>query len=178
MTAPNQDVQHLDDSDIIFQEASPAQREQSWRLNSISWRGPMSLEQYIDREVYLGKHELCSDGRCKYWVLSSAKSPMEIFASCETLQKSVLAADENGLQVLKGYAIASVHTNSKYRRQGMAARLMESLKSWFDLEGETDLSVLYSDIGPVSNSYLFQRCSNLGRRNIILSLAGKYTSLN
>jgi GNAT superfamily N-acetyltransferase len=159
-------------SDLIFQDGTPEQREQAWRINSVSWKGPMSIEQYLSREVHLMNQELCANGRCKYWVLVSAKDPLDIIASCETIQKTVLASNDSGFQVLKGYGIASVYTNPKYRRQGMAATLINHLKNWFDTEGETDLSVLYSDIGSVSWS-LFGEWHLTSIRNTTQSSVGQ-----
>jgi GNAT superfamily N-acetyltransferase len=136
-------------SETKFQEASPSQKEASWRLNAVEWKGPLTLDQYLGREVLLGNQNLTSNGRGKYWVLTPAKNPEEVIASCETIQKAVLTSDGSGFKVLNGYSIASVYTNPKYRRQGMAAHLMKQLQGWFDGEGNADLSVLYSDIGLV-----------------------------
>jgi hypothetical protein len=134
--------------DINFGEASLVQREACWRLNAISWRGPLSLEEYIGRETHLGNQELTKANGIRYWAVSLKTDPLEIIASCETIQKSVLAADKkNGFQTLRSYAIASVYTNPNYRRMGMAAFLMKSLQYWLDNQGSADMSVLYSDIG-------------------------------
>jgi hypothetical protein len=109
----------------------------------------LTLEQYFGRERHLGGRELTSNGRIKYWVLVPRSNPEEIIASCETIEKKALT----GTKTLTAHAIASVFTNPKYRRQGMAALMLQGLQSWFDGEGESDLSVLYSDIGAVSSSY-------------------------
>jgi hypothetical protein len=137
--------------DVEFSEASPQQREASWRLNAVSWRGPLTLEEYLGRETHLANQELTKENGICWWVVSFKSKPLEIVASCETIQKSVLAADQSaGFRCLRGYAIASVYTNPTYRKMGMATFLISSLRSWFDNDGSADVSVLYSDIGPVS----------------------------
>jgi hypothetical protein len=65
--------------------------------------------------------------------------------------KTVLIADRHtGYREEKAWAIASVYTPIKFRRQGMAALLLNEVKKWFDGEADCETSFLYSDIGPVS----------------------------
>lgn len=73
----------------------------------------------------------------------------EIIASCEAFEKEILISDKNGSRKERGYAIASVYTNPKYRRQKMGNFLLMNLAEWMDGEGNGTLSVLYSDIGKV-----------------------------
>ena len=81
----------------------------------------------------------------------------EIIASCETTQKQVFSGGAGGYTEHKAQAIASVYTNPKYRKNGMAALLLNELKKWFDGESDSECSALYSDIGKVEGVSLLFR---------------------
>jgi hypothetical protein len=146
-------------AEVTFHEATSEERKQSWAVNGISWAGPLSNEQYVDREFNLSLTELARNGGTKYWVLTR-KADGELVAACESTLKSVLIADrKTGYREVKAYAIASVYTPAKFRKQGMAGYLLGEFKRWVDGEDATEISVLYSDIGTVSlehsNAYGF-----------------------
>ncbi|KAK3355335.1 hypothetical protein B0H65DRAFT_44329 [Neurospora tetraspora] len=140
-------------ADTEFCEATPEQRELAWKLNGAAWARPMSIETYVAREIHLSEQELTKDGSCKYWVLHLKGYPRQIIASCETTRKKVLISENGVSREGYGYGIASVYTNPDYRRQGMAATLLRHVQKAMDRD--SDLSVLYSDIGR-------QYYSNLG----------------
>ncbi|KAK3954853.1 hypothetical protein QBC32DRAFT_71560 [Pseudoneurospora amorphoporcata] len=140
-------------ADTDFCEATPEQRELAWKLNGAVWARPMSIETYVAREIHLSEQELTKNGSCKYWVLHPKGCPRQIIASCETTRKKVLISENGVSREGYGYGIASVYTNPDYRRQGMAATLLRHVQEVMDRD--SDLSVLYSDIGR-------QYYSNLG----------------
>ncbi|CCC07751.1 unnamed protein product [Sordaria macrospora k-hell] len=140
-------------ADTEFCEATPEQRELAWKLNGVAWARPVSIETYVAREIHLSEQELTKDGNCKYWVLYLKGYPRQIIASCETTRKEVLISENGVSRGGYGYGIASVYTNPDYRRQGMAATLLRHVQEAMDRD--SDLSVLYSDIGR-------QYYSNLG----------------
>jgi GNAT superfamily N-acetyltransferase len=148
--------QLLTPSDVVFHEATNIQREQTWRLNGLSWAGQLSINDYVQREVHLANTDFTANGKNKYWVLTrndkaEDADDAEIVASCETTSKRVLCAKgDSDVQEFGAYAIASVYTNPKYRRCGMAALLLNKLKEWMDGKGDAEFSALYSDIGLVS----------------------------
>ncbi|KAK0703561.1 hypothetical protein B0T26DRAFT_657799 [Lasiosphaeria miniovina] len=159
----------LSASDVVLAEGTPEQRQLAWQLNGVSWAPPMPIDTYVAREEQLSQHELCRDGRCKYWVIYLKGYPRQIIASCETTRKTVLIARDGVSRKGHGYAIASVYTNPAYRRLGMAAFLLRRVQEQMDLD--SDFSVLYSDIG---RSYY----SSLGWRvfpsyQVTLSLVGR-----
>lgn len=138
----------------IFVEASPEQRKIAWRLNGEVWAAPMSIDDYISRETYLSEQDLSREGRCTYRVLFRKGDPQHIVASCESTKKRVLIAGRGqGFREGFGYGIASIYTNPKHRRLGMAALMLKRLQDVIDKD--SDCSVLYSDIGR-------QYYSNLG----------------
>jgi GNAT superfamily N-acetyltransferase len=136
-------------SEVKFHEATPTQRVETWRLNSLSWAAPLALDDYLRREQRLGETDFTANGLNRYWVLTKTTDPEEVVASCETTRKTVHCGGAGGYREVRAYAIASVYTNPKYRRNGMAALLLTGLKQWMDVEGGAECSALYSDIGKV-----------------------------
>jgi GNAT superfamily N-acetyltransferase len=136
-------------SEVEFHEATPAQRAESWRLNGASWAAPLSIDDYMSREQHLSETDFTANGLNRYWMLTRIADPAEVVVSCETTRKTVYCGGLGGYREVRAYAIASVYTNPKYRRNGMAALLLTHLKGWMDGEGASECSALYSDIGKV-----------------------------
>ncbi|KAH8885768.1 hypothetical protein GQ53DRAFT_751106 [Thozetella sp. PMI_491] len=134
-------------SDVVFAEANPAQRQQSWELSGALWAAPLSVGDYVAREQHLAEQDLTKDGGCKYWVLHLLGYPSLVIASCETTHKTVLISENGHLRQGRAYAIASVFTNPTYRRMGMAPILLRKVREFMDTDGQADFSVLYSDVG-------------------------------
>lgn len=146
-------------SEVSFHEATLEERNRAWEVNGISWAGPLSVEQYVGREAHLSETALCRNPQgpkpagTKYWVVTR-KSDGDIVAACESTLKTVLIADqESGYREGRAWAIASVYTPARYRKQGMAGYLLNEVKKWFDGEGDSECSALYSDIGVVCYLY-------------------------
>ena len=133
-------------SDVMFSEATQEQRQLAWELNGASWAPPIPLDTYVSYKAHLSEEELVRDKRCQYWVLHLKGYPRQIIASCETTRKALLISENGVSREGFGYAIASVHTNPAYRRQGMAGYMLRRLQAHMDA-GDSDCSVLYSDIG-------------------------------
>lgn len=136
--------------DVVFTRADEPLRKRMWRLNGEVFAAPMELDAYVDRETHLSRQALCKDGRCTYYVLAHKDDGTHIVASCESIKKTVFIAGRHtgvnhGFVEATGYAIASVYTNPKYRRLGMAAYMLQRLQEQMDQESEC--SALYSDIG-------------------------------
>ncbi|QDS70304.1 hypothetical protein FKW77_008173 [Venturia effusa] len=129
---------------LVFQQASDEQLDLVWTLNAQSWAAPISTEGHITRERFLSKQALTGDN-WRTFVLFRQED--EIIASCEAFEKEILISDKDGFRKERGYGIASVFTNPKYRRQKMASLLLVSVAEWMDGQGGGALSVLYSDIG-------------------------------
>jgi GNAT superfamily N-acetyltransferase len=134
--------------DVIFSEASPGQLTTVWTLNAAAWAEPLSIKDHIERERTLSQQPATSE-RWKTFVLTLKDNSSEIVASLETFEKPVFVSDGAGCKVEKGYGIASVFTNPKYRGNRMASVLLDKVKQWLDGDGEGWISVLYSDIGGV-----------------------------
>ncbi len=132
-------------SDVVFAEATPEQRVLSWQLNAVAWAAPLSIDDYILREHHLSQQDLSKDGNHQYWALYLKDKPDQIVASCETIRKPLLIAQDGKSRKGYGYGIASVYTNPGYRRKGMAALMLCSLQE--EVDKHSDCSILYSDIG-------------------------------
>lgn len=140
--------------DVIFTRADDNIRELTWRLNGEVFAAPLELDAYVAREACLAQQPLCKDGGCTYFVLAHKHDGTHIVASCEAIKKTVFIAGRKagtngggggGFLEATGYGIASVYTNPKYRRLGMAAFMLGKVQETMDAESEC--SILYSDIG-------------------------------
>jgi GNAT superfamily N-acetyltransferase len=139
--------------EVSFSEASADQLTAVWTLNAAVWAEPFSTKEHIERERILSQQP-ASRERWKTWVLTSTSKPGEIVASVETFERPLLVGSDRGCRVEKGYGIASVFTNPKYRGNRMADVLLSRLKDWLDSKGRGWVSVLYSDIGAVCPNLL------------------------
>lgn len=142
----------LTTDDVVFTRADDTIRELTWRLNGEVFAAPLELDAYVAREAQLSQQALCKDGGCTYFVLAHKHDGTHIVASCEAVKKTVFVAGRHtnvegasGFLEATGYGIASVYTNPKYCRLGMAAFMLRRLQETMDKESEC--SVLYSEIG-------------------------------
>lgn len=150
MGDPFVDEPILTTDDVVFAKADPELQKVAWRLNGEAWAAPMSIDDYVAREYHLSQQDLSREGRCIYWVLTHKDDPTHVVASCESVKKTVFIAGHgtginDGFVEATGYGIASVYTNPKYRRLGMAGYMLQKLQDHMDTDSEC--SVLYSDIG-------------------------------
>ena len=126
-------------------------------LNSVSWRGALSLEAYLRREALLASQECTKDGGLTTWALvdtSLSASERIVLCACETLRKKALVARDGKLQEVVSHGIGSVFCPPQHRGKGYAGRMMQELgkvlRKWQTRNGEEVLfTVLYSDIGKV-----------------------------
>ena len=100
--------------------ADKVERIQCWHINSHSWRGPLSLPQYLGREVHLERQALVADGRITFWILTFAdqnsrptnadadQPARPILASCESLLKSAYVAKGGHLKRIQAHGIGYV----------------------------------------------------------------------
>ncbi|KAL8894680.1 MAG: hypothetical protein Q9192_004129 [Flavoplaca navasiana] len=140
-------------------QATESEMIESSTLGSISWKGPLDTNQYLQREAHLRNQDLTRDGGITYWILvdttttPGSNDSRRILASCETIRKRALisrlgAAPKETIC----HGIGSVHCNPEYRGRGFGRRMMvelaKILDTWQQKEGEgADFSVLWSDIG-------------------------------
>lgn len=153
-------------SDVTFSQATTTEQLTAvWTLNASEWAPPLSVSNHIERERTLSQQP-ATGKHWRTWLLTLKEHPDEIVSSVETFERPIVVkSGEAGVKKEKAYAIASVFTNPKYRKNGMASLMMEKLKEWLDEDGEGYLSVLYSDIGRVSVIVLYQILCMLMRGN-------------
>ena len=148
--------------ELLLVQATELERTQCWHINLHAWRGALSPAQYIEREVYLERQPLVSEGKITFWILTLRKntysdgdSPRPILASCETLLKDAYVAQDGQLERVLAHGIGSVYCRPEYRGKGYASRMMSELGTrlgklaWQQPKGSSrgHFSILYSDIG-------------------------------
>src|SRR5690349_19848401 len=62
-----------DDASITLSPANLVEFEQTWRLNACEWKGFLSEQSYLDRELFLLNSEQTRSGAATAWVLTSSK---------------------------------------------------------------------------------------------------------
>lgn len=147
--------------------ASPTAEERftARMLSSQAWRGPLSVEAFIEREQYLSDQEATRHGGLRPWILcDTAEGPADgqqrtVLASSETVRRNALVSYcENGDRKVEDtvcYGVASVFCRPEFRRRGYARRMVKELGRM--LRGKIPelglencmFSVLYSDVGLV-----------------------------
>lgn len=126
-------------------------------LNSIEWKGALSLDAYLRREDHLGKQELVRDGGLTSWALVTGDGESRVvLSSCETIRKKALVAQNGQIEEVICHGVASVFCPPEYRGKGYAGRMIkdlgEKLQTWQTDGHDCLFSVLYSDIGKVSTT--------------------------
>jgi GNAT superfamily N-acetyltransferase len=143
---------------ISLVPATLLERYQCWHINSHSWRGPLSVAQYLSREAFLESQPLTRKGNITYWILTDTSLPVgkdgarPILASCETLKKEGYLAKGGHVEKVVTHGIGSVFCREEYRGRGYASRMMaglgKKLETWQQPEGSrASFSMLWSDIG-------------------------------
>ena len=149
---------------LILSPASAVEKPQTALINAGSWRGPLSVTQYLERERKLSGLDLTQNGRQTFWILTFKDDAIPvspgsrvwgrpILAACETYLKGGYVATNGKLQQVSCHGVGSVYCRDEYRGQGYASRMMEELGHRLETyQQPTDtvrgyFSVLYSDIG-------------------------------
>lgn len=137
--------------EVAVGEATPEQKLECCKLAGTAFAAPLSQDQYVELEDYLGSLPLAVNKARRYWCLFPTNNPNCILATCKTLHRSILAKDGPAdLSQGDGYCIASVITNPDYRKSGLASVLMGHVAEWMDGPGAGTASMLYTSIGDVS----------------------------
>jgi GNAT superfamily N-acetyltransferase len=114
----------------------------------------LTLDQYIDRERYLGEQAFAKRLTC--WVLLNEEN--DILSACETYKRPCMARIDGKLIQGDCMAIGSVVTPPRHRKKGYATRMLKLLKDQMhSMEGVIS-STLYSDIGPTYYDRLGWKC--------------------
>ncbi|KAL1986978.1 hypothetical protein VTN96DRAFT_5134 [Rasamsonia emersonii] len=148
---------HGDSPNLELVPATPEERLEVLRLNSAAWKGPLSVEKYIEREDHLSKQNLTRDGGLTIWILVDPRQQpgnRTILSSCETLRKPAFLAYDGKVEDIICHGIGSVFVRPEFRGRGYAGRMMHELGKKLDTWQAEKLprkrgvfSVLFSDVG-------------------------------
>lgn len=145
-------------SDLVLVPGTAIEYTQCSRLNADEWKGPLTVEQYMQREKHLLNQDLTRSGGATCWILTSPQLPKNpdgarpILACCETNLAKAYVARDGKLDTITSHGIGSVFTRAEHRGKGYAGRMMtelgNQLATWQQPNGDSGVfSVLYSDIG-------------------------------
>lgn len=137
----------------IFAQATPDQRIACEKLAASAFRGPLSEEEYLEREDFMRNQALAKNGDIRTWCLFSKDDPNLILATCVTFARKLLLTDRCGSRAATGYCIGSVISHPDHRGQGHASTLLSNVAEWLDGPGNAFASVLYSAKEAVSRKY-------------------------
>lgn len=134
---------------------TPEERIAVWTMNSVAWKGALSLSDYLEREKYLTTVPLACKEGITHWILVDSSLPPNarpILGSCESLRKRALVAQNGTLTEVITHGIGSVFCNPEYRGRKYASRMLSELgrilRTWqTDSKTDCKFSILYSDIG-------------------------------
>jgi GNAT superfamily N-acetyltransferase len=126
-----------------------------WTLTSDSWKGALSLSQYLSEAVDLLTAPLNVNGGLTHWVLVDSALPPDqrpILSSCETIRKrSLLSCPQGKITETITHGVASVYSDPKFRGRGYASRMLKDLaillRTWQSEIEKPIASILFSDIG-------------------------------
>lgn len=145
-----------DSPDVVLVPATPEERIESIKLNSVAWKGPLDTKTYIAREDHLFQQRLTRDG-LTCWLLVDRRQPAgkrTILSSCETYKKRALLAYGGQVEDISTHGVGSVYCRPEFRGQGYAKKMLEELTKKLDtwqMDNERRdrslFSVLFSDIG-------------------------------
>ncbi|AKQ63886.1 hypothetical protein A176_000798 [Myxococcus hansupus] len=129
---------------VVANEAQKAERD---HLTYAAWGSPLTVEQFLQRELRLRAHAWSQDGM-RTWLLCDDAG--QVLTSCETFRTHSFLRDSE-CQSTPGdsFIIASVFTETALRGHGHATRLMDLVASELErTEPRAQAAVLYSDVGP------------------------------
>jgi len=145
-----------DSPDLVLVPATPKERIESIKLNSVAWKGPLDIDSYIAREDHLYNQRLTREN-LTCWILVDRSEPegeRTILSSCESYRKKALLAHGGTVENVKTHGIGSVYCRPEFRGKGYAKRMLEELsqklETWQmekESRGRSLFTILFSDIG-------------------------------
>lgn len=123
------------------------------KLAAVAFRGPLSEEEYLEREEFMRSQALAENDGVRTWCLFSKDDPSLILATCMTFARTFLLTDRCGSRTATGYCLGSVISHPDHRGQGHASNLLHNVAEWLDGPGDAVASVLYSAKEAVSRKY-------------------------
>lgn len=142
---------------LVLVSPTPTEQIECLKVNGSEWKGPLNLDQYIERESYLRSQELTSNGAHRYWILVDCTLHPDnrpILSSCESYGKRAFIAKDGKVEDVIAHGIGSVFCRPEYRGRGYAGRMVSELGKMLDVwqkekvsTKDIAFSVLYSDIG-------------------------------
>lgn len=122
----------------------------TWAATYCKWARGLTREEYYEREIFLSSQEFAKDLTVYALVPSSEASSDNptLLAHLDAFYRDVIMSDGQGnVSTGRAVGVASIFTNTQYRRQGHASLMMNLLKEQFEKDGVV-ASNLYSSVGP------------------------------
>ncbi|WP_426754559.1 GNAT family N-acetyltransferase [Myxococcus sp. Y35] len=128
---------------VVANEAQKVERD---RHTYAAWGSPLTVEQFLQRELRLRAHPW-SQAHMRTWLLCDDSG--RVLTSCETFRTgSVLRGADGQESPGDSFIIASVFTEPALRGHGYATRLMDLVAAELErTEPQAHAAVLYSDVG-------------------------------
>lgn len=152
-----EDLPQADSPHLEIAVSTPEEYLQTIRLNSVAWKGPITEDQYLEREARLSNQNLTKNGALTSWILVDSRQPPNsrlILSSCETYRKPAFLAYQGKVEEIICHGVGSVFARPEFRGRGYAGRMLKELAKKLDTWQSEDqprkqgvFSVLFSDIG-------------------------------
>lgn len=137
---------------VTMGEATPQQRQQCYKLAAAAFASPISQDDFLKREKFLEDRPLTRNNGWRLWCVYLSDSPDKVLATCKSIDRDLLLKTSHGISEGRGYCIAGVVTDPRYRKCGLASLLLCYVGDWMDGPGQAAASMLYTSIGNVRNS--------------------------
>ncbi|OSD08107.1 hypothetical protein PYCCODRAFT_386283 [Trametes coccinea BRFM310] len=119
-------------ADLSLFAATPEQVLESRKRTAVQWAVGQSVEEYLERDAIMDRHEHAANGRLITWVLAPRSDPttLDFMCSCETFRRTAVVAkrakevDAREVREVTAYGVASVYTPPAKRGKGYARHMM------------------------------------------------------
>ena len=145
--------------DLVLVPANHLERIHCSYINSSSWRGPLTVEQYLKRENILQNLPAARNDANTWWIMTATRyltmpagMARPILGLCETHLRKGMVAIDGQVFTAPVHGIGSVFVRSEYRGRKYANTMLTMLGNTLEIYQQPAsqpglFSVLYSDIG-------------------------------
>ncbi|KAK7417351.1 hypothetical protein QQX98_004628 [Neonectria punicea] len=141
---------------IVLTNPTESEQRIIWKATHPHWGAALTIDDYVDREVYLLDSPLSRNGGLTSWMLTDGSLPPNgrpILSTFESYKKrAIVAGKDDVVKEVTAHGVASVFTFTQCRGKGYARKMMvlfaqELRAAQNKKDGDAAFSVLWSDIG-------------------------------